>query len=69
MNKPVGIIRIKIGTEDVDIQFNGSVDAFKRFSIALLEPIINMTEGYCFKEAMYFDEGLTDEELKTLTKI
>ena len=68
MKEPIGIIRLKIDKEDIFMQFNGSLDAFERFSRSLFNPIINITEGYSFKNAMYFDEGLTEEELKELKK-
>tara|TARA_R110000851_G_scaffold85903_1_gene186603 strand:- start:428 stop:634 length:207 start_codon:yes stop_codon:yes gene_type:complete len=68
MKEPTGIIRLKIDKEDIFMQFNGSLGAFKRFSRSLLYPIINITEGYSFISATYFDEGLTEEELKELTQ-
>ena len=69
MKEPIGIIRLKIDKEDIFIQFKGSLGAFKIFSTSLLNPIINITEGYSFKDAMYFDEGLTKKELKKLTEL
>ena len=67
MKKPIGIMNMNIDNEDFSIQFNGSLNAFKEFTYLIVDPVLQ--SNFKFREAMYFDEGLTDEELKKLTTI
>ena len=67
MKKPTGIIRMNIDNEDFSIEFNGSLNAFKQFTGLIVNPVLQ--SSFKFKEAMYFNEGLTDEELKKWTTI
>ena len=64
MKKPTGIIRMNIDNEDFSIEFNGSLNAFKQFTGLIVDLVLQ--SSFKLKEAMYFDEGLTDEELKKL---
>tara|TARA_R110000772_G_scaffold188838_4_gene299944 strand:- start:6499 stop:6768 length:270 start_codon:yes stop_codon:yes gene_type:complete len=63
--KTNGVIKLKVNNEDINFTTDCSRDAF----IELTKLLNGVSIDYIFVSSMYFDEALTDEELKILTDV
>ena len=63
--KVKGVIRLKVNNENV----NFTTDCSRASFIELTKLLNGVSIDYGFVSSMYFDECLTDEELKTLTDV
>jgi hypothetical protein len=61
--KAKGVIRLKVNNEDITF----TTDCGRNSFIELTKLLNGVGIDYCFVSSMYFDKGLTDEELIILT--
>tara|TARA_B110000977_G_scaffold85278_1_gene113843 strand:- start:344 stop:529 length:186 start_codon:yes stop_codon:yes gene_type:complete len=59
---PKGVIKLKVNNEEVNL----TTDCTKNTFIELTKKLCTKTD--IMIQSMYFDEGLTDEEFKILTR-
>ena len=63
--KAKGVIRLKVNNEAI----NFTTDCSRNSFIELTKLLNGVSIDYGFVSSMYFDESLTDEELKILTNL